>query len=154
MKNHAVLILPLLVAGLSLSTSAQTVEELKLNAHSAYNVPASARNPFWPVGWQKPPPVVSYPTTETRTAAPTPTPVPEVILGPENFSITSISTGNISLAVVNGKAYAEGELIPIAATALGNTKVEVLSIRDGVVTFRYKKQLIPCHIKGYRAPEQ
>ena len=101
-----------------------------LKHRSSFNSTA-ARNPFWPIGWVK----TDTGENETQEVA---------LITPSQFDITSISTGQNPLAVINGKTYGEGETI----TALyGSQKIKilVLAINDGEVVLQYldKKYTIP-----------
>ncbi len=146
MKKVAVLSLVALV-GSSLLASAQTAQDLKIKERSSFNAPPSARNPFWPIGWQK----EAAPSVQNSVDATVPLPPPELLLKPENFIVSSISTGRTSLALINGKAYGEGDLIPYD---VGGQKIaiQVYSIRDGMVTLRYKDKTIVSAIKGTLPP--
>lgn len=86
--------------------------------------PASARNPFWPIGW-------------VPTAA-APTQVAAVVsnVKAEDFVVTTISVDAPALAVINGKTRAVGEQIPVSAD--GRDAVTVKQILDGVVVLDYR----------------
>jgi hypothetical protein len=83
------------------------------------------RNPLWPIGWQKPEKGVEIVSNE-----------PQMPVGPEQFSVTSISISSTPLTVINGRTYAEGETI----NAIFNgqrLKILVVQITDGGVVLQY-----------------
>ena len=166
MNKTAFLILLSGVA-VGLSASAQSVEDLKITARSSFNASSiSPRDPFWPIGWQKegPAPVVN------NSGASVPTQITaEMLLKPENYVVTSISIGRIPLAVINGKPYGEGDLIPLVPALspgtrpLANTapavllpggidpaglRAQVFSIRDGAVVIRFQHKTVVARIKS------
>jgi len=143
-KKIAVLLL--LVAGtLSLPAAGQTVKELKITDCSAFSAPSTIRNPFWPIGW-------SRPTAVAQTPGPVVPVVQEIRLKPEDFVISSISTGQLPLAVINGRAYAEGELISMNVGTPQPMIVQVYAIRDGAVTLRYRDKTVVAFLKGVQLP--
>ena len=100
-------------------------KEYALAHQSSFDAPpASARNPFWPIGW--------VPT------APVPTAVASVALNvkPEDFVVTTISVDAPALAVINGKTRAVGDRIPVSADS--QDFVTVKQILDGVVVLDYR----------------
>lgn len=144
MKRIAVILV--LAAGiLDTPASGQTAKELKITNFSAFNAPSTVRDPFWPVGWSRPVGVVQAPGPVA--------PVVQVIsLKPEDFVISSISTGQLPLAVINGKAYAEGDLISMNVGTPQPLIVQVYAIRDGAVTLRYRDKSVVAFLKGVRLP--
>ena len=138
----------LAIAVTSAVASAQTAEELKIKVKSEYKVGSSSRDPFWPVGWQKPLPPGAQPVATSTSVAPTPPPAP--VISPSDFNVTSIATGHISLAVINGKAYAEGEFVPVN-TPQGRINVQVYYIRDGQVALRYQNKTVVSELKRREA---
>ena len=143
--NRTALIALFVVAGCGLSAHGQTVDELKIKTHSVFNGPVSMRNPFWPVGWRK-----AGTLGPSGTGASAPAPV--ISIKPELFSVSSISTGAIPIAVINGKMYGEGELIPFAGGGLKPSTAQVFSIKDGQVTLRFEKQTVTIFQKGAAKP--
>jgi hypothetical protein len=77
----------------------------QIKSRSAFNAPDTARPPFWPIGWSR------EAKLEARPAAVQPQ------IEPAMFSVTSILLGNPSLAVINGRAYGEGDTIRPAKAA-------------------------------------
>ena len=72
-----------------------------LQKKSAFTLASDHRAPFWPIGWVK---RAHAGSTEITHA-------PKARIDESSFSVTSILVGNPSLAVINGRAYSEGELI-------------------------------------------
>lgn len=100
-------------------------KEYVLAHGSSFNAPpATARNPFWPIGW-------------VPTAAPVGVAaVVQYDVKAENFVVTSISVDAPALAVVNGKTYGVGEHIPVSAD--GREFVTVKQIADGMVVLDHR----------------
>jgi hypothetical protein len=116
----------------SLDPNAPPLGQYELKAKSSFQLNDETRPPFWPIGWVK----------RVRNAAQSAA-VPEVRqeLTAEAFSVTSVLLGNPSLAVINGRAYGEGETVrmPRAAAEKGaptkgrGPRVRVKRILDGRV---------------------
>jgi hypothetical protein len=130
----------LILLGSASLASAQSAAELNIKSRSSFSLPATTRNPFWPVGWTKPSAVPVGPQVATPQA-----PV-QTVIRPDDFVVSSISIGALSLAVINRKAYSEGEIIPIPGAPAGKPGAQVYSIRDGEVLLRYKEQVIKAKI--------
>ena len=103
-----------------------------LKKKSTFTLAADRRAPFWPIGWVKKAP------NQTHTEI---TQAPKQKIDEKAFSVTSILVGNPSLAVVNGRAYSEGELIRIPKGS-APMKIRVQQIADGSVTLQYEEQAI------------
>ena len=100
-------------------------KEYALTHQSSFDAPpASARNPFWPIGW-----VPSAPLPTAATAAPV------LNVKAEDFVVTTISVDAPALAVINGKTRGVGDQIPVSADA--RDFVTVKQILDGVVVLDY-----------------
>jgi hypothetical protein len=99
-------------------------KEYVLARRSSFDASASAtaRNPFWPIGW-----VPS--TTVTR--------VETVLLDvqADAFRVTATSVDYPALAVINGRTYGVGEQVPVAGHP--GASVTVRQILDGVVVMDY-----------------
>jgi hypothetical protein len=104
-----------------------------LKNRSAFSAANQPRPPFWPIGW-------------VHHDKATPQEVAEVKadIDAQMFSVSSILLGQPSLAVINGRAYSEGDLLhaPRAGSKDGpkgawptNARVRVQKIQDGSVTF-------------------
>lgn len=132
----------LLFAASNLVVSAQTAAELKIKKLSEFDAHTVSRDPFWPVGWQKA--ALAAPSGAASAAAAAA--LAATTLKPESFVVTSISTGTLPLALINGKTYGEGELIPVDIGGRRIT-VQVYAIRDGTVTLRYQNQTITARIR-------
>ncbi len=126
----------LTVAAVAVSALAQAEpEKLKgyeLKNRSAFHVQEDARVPFWPIGFQRP--------LKDAVVAPT-VKVAKIRLDPTQFNVTSVLLGNPALATINGRAFGEGEYLPVI---YGNERLRVVvrSIRDGGVTLDYDGQQI------------
>jgi len=140
-KNKAALAL-LLVVGYGQMAHAQSVEDLNIAQRSAFQSPAAARDPFLPIGWQKVGAVV-FSGSGARTT--------EACITPEAFVVSSISLDRLPLAVINGKAYGEGDLIPFDAGGK-QIQVQVFAVRDGQVVLRYKDFKVSCPIRVWQKP--
>lgn len=130
------LILPVAGAALLFTPAqghAQSAEVLQLD-RSTYQAPAE-RTPFWPIGWapQNPDlaPVIVKSDTDTT------------FFVPERFALTSISIDRTTLALINGRAYGEGDLVPINE----RFSAEVIAIRDGQVKLRFRDKTIAIGLK-------
>ncbi len=144
-KNSALIALLILI-GSSLVSLAQTAEELGAAKLSAFEVGTERRDPFVPIGWQRP---ASEPAPIVRGAPVVMT--TESYLRPEAFVVSSISVDRLPLAIINGKAYGEGDSLPFVA---GEKKIKLLvySIRDGAVTLRYNDYKVTCPIRIWQKP--
>ena len=115
------------------------VARYDLKKKSAFTLATDRRAPFWPIGWVKR-------TTETRTEI---TQAPKQKIDGKAFTVTSILVGNPSLAVINGRAYSEGELIRMPKGS-APAKVRVHQVIDGNVTLQQDDQTI---VIAMRRPE-
>lgn len=122
---------------------AQSVEELGVKNHSSFDSKALERDPFTPIGWKKPVEVTSVATVGPVKQGPE--------IGPDSFVVSSISVDRIPLAVINGKPYGEGEWISITADNRP-MKLQILSIRDGIVSLRFQDKVIKCPIRIWQKP--
>lgn len=122
----------------------------KLKRRSSFTPPsADARAPFWPIGWVPKKTMIAA-VTPTQVAAPAP------LLDEKSFRVSSIllGTGTVpSLAVINGRAYGEGEFLkgPRAAVAPAVAgkpgapaapRIRVQRITDGSVVLQCAEQAI------------
>jgi hypothetical protein len=83
-------------------TLAEPVGSYQLKNRSKFTAPETARPPFWPIGYVK-----RGPVTEAAV-------ITRMNVSPDMFSLTSISVGNPSLAIINGRPYGEGEYLRTA----------------------------------------
>ena len=108
-----------------------------LKNRSKFNAPSdSARVPFWPVGWSK---------QKQAVIAVAAAPEAKVTLDEKSFRVTSIllSTGSTaSLAVINGRAYGEGEFLRQPRGANARARIRVERIDDGAVTLSFEDQKV------------
>ncbi len=130
-----------LVASASAALAAEDKASAKaphyqLKSHSDFKLDAeTTRTPFWPIGWVRPgaaAPVMGAPAA------------PDFKLEARYFRVTSILLGNPALATINGRAFAEGESLPVMR-GTERLKVIVRAIRDGSVTLDFNQQrlLVP-----------
>jgi hypothetical protein len=139
-------------------------EVYQLKNRSAFNCPTTVtRAPFWPIGWV--PQSKGAVTASTQSA-------PKVALDAGMFRVTSILLGTGatgSLAVINGRAYSEGEFIKMprvaaaVSTATGKatnpaTRIRVMRITDGTVLLQRDDQTITLTLQrpelAQRKPEE
>ncbi len=102
----------------------------QLKSHSDFKLDAETRTPFWPIGWVRPgaaAPAMNAPA------------MPDFQLEARYFRVTSILLGNPALATINGRAFAEGESLPVMR-GTEHLKVIVRAIRDGGVTLDFNQQ--------------
>ncbi|MEP6669275.1 MAG: hypothetical protein ABJF10_08995 [Chthoniobacter sp.] len=101
------------------------------------------RAPFWPIGWvkrNKGGPVASAPQVQA----------PKVVLDGKSFKVTSIMIGSgttPSLAVINARAYSEGEFLRMPKTP-GATpvRIRVQRINDGNVVLQNGDQTLVANL--------
>jgi hypothetical protein len=115
----------------------------ELQKKSAFTLRTETRAPFWPIGH-----VPNKTASPVQVAA-----APKPKLDESAFTVTSILVGNPSLAVVNGRAYSEGELLrmPKGSAPL---KVRVQQITDGAVTLQHERQTLVVAMKRPELPER
>jgi len=135
----------LVLAGSTLACGAQTVEELGVPKRSAFNDLVERRDPFVPIGWQRP---ASAPVFVKGGGVVV---TIESYIRPEAFSVSSISLDRLPLAVINGKTYGEGDVVPFLAGEK-KIKLQVYAIRDGSVTLRYNDFKVTCPIRLWQKP--
>ena len=116
-----------------------------LKHRSTFNKPAdTARVPFWPVGWTK----LKQTSMAVAVAA-----EPKTTLDEKSFRVSSILLGSgaaPSLAVINGRAYGEGEFLRMPKGASARAHIRVERITDGTVSLAYEDQKI---VVPLRRPE-
>lgn len=110
--------------------AAPVAGKYELKKRSAFNLPETTRPPFWPIGWVK----------KNTTAAVSVPSGPRLTLDEKNFAVSSILTGNPSLAVINGRSYMEGEYL--RSKGKGQPRIRVLRIYDGFVQLQCEDQII------------
>ena len=120
--------------------STEPVPPYELKNRSSFANPVDmTRAPFWPIGWvkrSKNSPVVAAQQVE----------VPKVALDARSFRVTSILLGSgttPSLAVINGRAYSEGEFVRMPKTpGVPPIRVRVQRITDGSVILENANQTL------------
>ncbi|MEI8233505.1 MAG: hypothetical protein WCH57_02335 [Verrucomicrobiota bacterium] len=137
MKNSLLLVAAVAVVT-GLSCQAQTAQDLGVAERSDFNAPLDGRDPFLPVGWQKPP--------QEPLSAESGTPA-QPLLKPELFVVSSISVDRIRLAVINGKLCGEGDGFPFLLEGKQQVKVQVLKIQDGMVTLGCGSMQVTCPLR-------
>ncbi len=115
------------------SARAAEVPRYELKNRSVFgNADYLARAPFWPIGWTK--------RKNNQVAEPLQAPVaPKVIVEEKDFKVTSILLGSgttPSLAVINGRAYSEGEFLRMPKGATPPIRIRVQRIADGTVVLQ------------------
>ena len=125
-------LLPLLAGTLlGASLCAQSVEELGVARRSGFAVSNTARNPFWPVGWT--------PDSGKEVA---PKVSSSAWFNEASFRLSSIWTGGLPLAMINGRPYGEGDFISMPGGI-----VQVNQIRDGVVQLLFEGRTLEVTIR-------
>ena len=129
-------------------TSAETAKpalpRYELKNKSSFALVPGTRPPFWPIGWvkRKSGAPVELPNSGARLA-----------FDAKNFHVTSILLGPPALAVVNGRAYEEGQFLrtPRSAgapkSAASAPRVRVYRITDGQVWLQLEDQVINVALK-------
>lgn len=130
----------LLLLALTPVAHGQSAEALQIPSRSSFRHSEDLRNPFLPIGWVKPDPEAP---AKVSTAAPAMPDLAARLFTTERFQVTSISTGALPLASINGKVYGEGDLIPFTETEVA----QVVRIRDGIVLLRYRQKELVLTIK-------
>jgi hypothetical protein len=108
----------------------ETAPDLQLKNKSAFNMEASGRNPFWPIGWKP----VARPQNNVEQVG------PEIL--PAAFVVSSITLDHgARFAIINGKAMQEGQTFGLQ---LGNQtyQLTVKAIEDGRVILARRDQEI------------
>ena len=104
----------------------------ELKNRSSFGIDRGARAPFWPIGWVRPKNGEVVKRAEANTG---------VQLQPGYFNVTSILLGNPALATINGRAFEEGEVLPVVS-GTQRLRVVVRAIRDGGVWLEHETQQI------------
>jgi hypothetical protein len=118
----------------AVKTDAVPSYELK-NRSSFIETDPDARAPFWPIGWVK---------RAAGPAVPVVAPAPKILLNEKSFKVTSILLGagaTPSLAVINGRAYSEGEFLRVPKGS-GAPRIRVQRINDGNVILQHAEQTL------------
>lgn len=95
------------------SEAVAPVERYQPKNRSSFTASKVSRAPFWPIGYAK---------IDRNVQAPV-APVKVTKLDAEMFAVTSILLGNPSLAVINGRAYGEGEYLRLPKPSAAGPKV-------------------------------
>jgi len=124
------------------TTAPADVPKYALKNKSFFTISPDARTPFWPIGWVK-----------RAGASKEIGEKPKVALDENAFLITSILMGSPSLAVINGRAYSEGELIRMPKDG-PTRRVRVQSINDGTVTLQCEDQTLVIALRRPQLAER
>jgi hypothetical protein len=81
-----------------------------------------------------------------REVAGLPAPAAPITITTDMLHVSSIALGHVPFAVVNGAMTAEGDSLKME-TPDGSAILRVMSIRDGVVQFRYGDQTISVNLQ-------
>ena len=113
------------IATAAVATGAETAKSnpYELKNRSSFNITAGTRPPFWPIGWSKDQKTVVVPNAPVAKA---------FLIQPNHFRLTSVLLSNPPLATINGRAFGEGEFLPVEVGGQP-VKVVVRAIRDGGV---------------------
>lgn len=138
------------------NTEKAPLARYQLKNKSSFALVAGARPPFWPIGWVK-----------RKGGAPIEVAAsgPKYTFDGKNFVVTSILLGPPALAVVNGRAYEEGQFLRTprsgvtgVRTAASGPRVRVHRIADGQVWLQCDEQIIHLTLKrpelNERKPEE
>lgn len=136
----------------AVAAAGSTPAPYELKKHSSFEIAPGARPPFWPIGWVK----------RERGATAAVSAAPKFVLDAKNFTVTSILLGPPPIAVVNGRAYEEGQIVRMARPAAVGTaagassgsgpaaagpRVRVQRIADGEVWLQCDRQLVNVTLK-------
>ena len=124
---------------LETSKSNEPVPPYELKNRSSFANPVDmTRAPFWPIGWLK--------RAKNSTMVAAQQVEPKIALDAKSFRVTSILIGSgttPSLAVINGRAYSEGEFIRMPKTpGVASPRVRVHRITDGSVILENANQTL------------
>jgi hypothetical protein len=138
MKTAHLILIALTCAGLRASADDDApAPGYHTKIRSSFSAPDVTRDPFWPVGFVKP--AASGPVAAVIAEQP----VPE--LRADGFNVSSILiVANQRLAVINGKAYAQGETVAM----IGNSfAVQVAAIQDGGIVLQCKNRQVTVPLR-------
>jgi hypothetical protein len=142
--RHTSLLVAILTGAVALhAEDAKTDPPYELKNKSVFTVPTEAqRAPFWPIGWVKRKGVVA--------AAPQ-VQAPKVTLDEKSFRLTSVLLGSgttPSLAVINQRAYSEGEFLRTPKTpGTPQVRIRVQRINDGSVVLQNGDQTLVVQLQ-------
>jgi hypothetical protein len=134
------------------NTEKAPLARYKLKNKSSFTPIPGARPPFWPIGWVK---RKGSAPVELASSG------PKFSFDGKNFVVTSILLGPPALAVVNGRAYEEGQFLRTprnAGVRSSAPRVRVHRIADGQIWLQCEEQIINIALKrpelSERKPEQ
>lgn len=118
----ALSLLPLTCA--ALAEKSEKLPPFELKNRSSFGIQRDARVPFWPIGWSK--------EKKQQVVIPGQVAAKAFQIQPSHFTVTSVMLSHPPLATINGRAFGEGEFLPVEAGGQP-VKVVVKAIRDGGV---------------------
>ena len=123
-SGHFVALIAIATASVAVGSETAKVAPYELKNRSSFTIKAGTRPPFWPIGWTKDQrPVITQGTPVAAKA---------FLIQPSHFKVSSILLSNPPLATINGRAFGEGEYLPVEAGGQP-VRVVVKAIRDGGV---------------------
>lgn len=127
-----------------LPKSTEPVPPYELKNKSSFANPVDiTRAPFWPIGWVKR--ARTGPTMAAQQVE-----APKVTIDASQFKVTSILIGSgatPSLAVINGRAYSEGEFLRMPKTGGPAPRIRVQRISDGTVALQNGNQTLTAPLQ-------
>jgi hypothetical protein len=128
------------------TTPEPKLEPYKLKNRSSFTLSREARAPFWPIGWNKSKSTDPYQPRVTSTGVLTAKKKFEI--QPQHFSVTSVLVGKPALATINGRSFAEGEVLPVIA-GTERLRVVLKAVRDGGVWLEHATTQIYVPIRRF-----
>ena len=125
-------------------TEKPALPRYELKNKSSFSLVAGTRAPFWPIGWVKR--KSGAPVEVVNSGA-------KLAFDAKNFNVTSILLGPPALAVVNGRAYEEGQFLRTprvagaAKSAASAPRIRVYRITDGQVWLQWEDHIINVALK-------
>jgi hypothetical protein len=117
----------------AVAAPAPAVEPYVLKSRSTFDAALDARAPFWPIGWSKGARHAPVKPAVKGPAAP--------MLQADQFTVSGVLLGNPAMATINGRSFAQGEVIPVVLD--GNRLNLVLrSVQDGGVVLEYDDNVL------------
>jgi len=124
----------LIIIGLLLGTGfVKATEELPFPRPSWFDSKKIARDPFTPID------ALEMDKTLVVDSAAT---TGEKFSLASLFKVTSISIGRLSIAIINNRAFAEGEAFDLRGEGKSIQRVTVMKINDGGVDLNYMGKLV------------
>jgi hypothetical protein len=123
------------LVGLSSAVRADDAPVITLKHKSGFNMEASGRNPFWPIGWKP----VAKMSNKTDAGGPE--------IQPTAFVVSSITLGQGErFAIINGKTMQEGQQFGLQV-GTQTYQLTVKAIEDGQVILSRRDQEIAVPLR-------